>query len=197
MGELTKSLLSAVAVAITVFAFLPYIRGILRGTFKPHVFSWVIWGVTTLVVFFAQWQAKGGVGTYAIGVSALLTLLIAGLAFVRRADTSITSLDWTFFVAALASLPLWFWTTDPTAAVVLLTIVDVLGFGPTVRKVYDQPHAESAGFFALFMLRNALVILALENYSVATVLFPAAVAVACGVVVGLMMIRRRAAVVPR
>ena len=37
-----KELLSAVAIALTFVAFLPYIRSILTNKTKPHVFSWLI-----------------------------------------------------------------------------------------------------------------------------------------------------------
>jgi len=46
-------------------------------------------------------------------------------------------------------------------------------------------------FFALFAVRNVLVILALESYSVTTVLFPAVIAVACVSLVAMVRYRRR------
>jgi hypothetical protein len=95
-----------------------------------------------------------------------------------------------FFVAALCALPCWFFTNDPLWAVVTLTIVDLMGFGPTIRKAYDHPHEESAIFFALSALRNLLVILALQNYSLTTVLFPAAVGFACLLLALLWFIER-------
>jgi uncharacterized protein with PQ loop repeat len=49
-----KELLGMIAIALTLVAFLPYIRSIFRGKTRPHVFSWVIWGSTTFVVFLAQ-----------------------------------------------------------------------------------------------------------------------------------------------
>lgn len=188
---LYKEILSAIAIALTFAAFVPYIRAILGGTTRPHVFSWVIWGSTTFVVFLAQIEGKAGVGAWPIGVSGSITLFIACLAYVRRADITITKTDWLFFIPALSSLPLWYVTSDPLWAVVILTIVDVLGFGPTVRKAYSFPHSESLLFFALFAVRNVLVILALESYSVTTVLFPAVIAVACVSLMAMVRYRRR------
>jgi len=46
-----KETLSALATGLTLLAFLPYILRILSGTVRPHVFSWVIWGTTTFIVF--------------------------------------------------------------------------------------------------------------------------------------------------
>ena len=193
MGTMSyKEILSAIAVALTFAAFVPYIRAIVSGTTRPHIFSWVIWGTTTFVVFLAQLEGKGGVGAWPIGVSGIITIFIAFLAYVKRADITITKTDWLFFVLAMSSLPLWYVTSDPFWAVVILTIVDVLGFGPTVRKAYSFPHSESLLFFALFAARNLLVIMALEYYSVTTALFPAVIAAACILLIAMLTYRRRA-----
>jgi len=186
-----KELLSALAIALTLLAFFPYIRSILNDEIKPHVFSWIIWGTTTFVVFLAQLDDDGGVGAWPIGVSGIITIFIAFLAFVKRADIAITGIDWLFFIAALSSLPLWYFTADPLSAVIILTVVDVLGFGPTVRKAYGYPHSESIFFFFLFFARNLIVIMALENYSITTVLFPAVIAAACLLLIILIAYRRR------
>ena len=187
-----KEILSAIAIALTLVAFVPYIRTIIGGTTKPHVFSWIIWGSTTSIVFLATLEGKGGVGAWPIGVSGIITIFIAFLAYVKRADISITKSDWIFFVSALSSLPLWYFTSDPLWAVVILTTVDVLGFWPTVRKAYTFPHSESLLFFTLFAARNLLVIMALENYSITTVLFPAVIAAACTLLIVMLAYRRRA-----
>lgn len=84
-----KEILSAIAIVLTFIAFYPYLRGILQGNIKPHVFSWVIWGTTTFVAFFAQLKAQGGVGAWPIGVSGAITILIAISAYVKRADVAI------------------------------------------------------------------------------------------------------------
>ena len=142
-----KEILTAVAIVLTLIAFFPYIRSILKGHVKPHVFSWVIWGTTTFVIFLAQLEGKGGVGAWPIGISGIITLFIACLGFIKRSDIIITRTDWVFFTLAMSSLPFWYFTSDPLWAVIILTTVDILGFGPTVRKAYVTPYSESLLFF--------------------------------------------------
>lgn len=187
-----RQTLSAVAIALTFIAFLPYIRSIQRGETRSHVFSWVIWRLTTFVAFFAQLAGQAGIGAWPIGVSGVISIYIALLAWARRADTEITRLDWFFFLGALSALPFWFFTADPLWAVVILTTVDLAGFGPTIRRAYFHPYGERLLFFGLFAARNTLVILALEHYSLTTVLFPAAVAIACVLLIAMIFIRRKA-----
>ncbi|MEO9601453.1 hypothetical protein [Parasphingorhabdus sp.] len=189
---LSKELLSGLAVILTFVAFAPYVRAIMRGETKPHVFSWFIWGAGTTVVFVAQMSDGAGVGAWPIGVSGLITIFVAFLALRKSADLSIVPLDWFFLVLALSALPLWILTSTPLAAVIILTIVDILGFGPSVRKAYHLPMEENVLFFLLGALRNGVVVAALENYSWTTVLFPAAVGIACVLFAALIAIRRLA-----
>ena len=191
-----KEVLSAVAITLTLIAFFPYIRSIVKGQVKPHVFSWVIWGTTTFVVFLAQLEGNGGVGAWPIGVSGIITIFIAFLALIKRSDITITRTDWVFFTLAISSLPFWYFTSDPLWAVIILTIVDVLGFGPTIRKAYVMPYSESLLFFALFSARNFIVIMALEYYSVTTVLFPAVIAIACILLMVIIAYRRQVLTMP-
>lgn len=186
-----KALLGAAATVLTFAIFVPYIRSIGRGTTRPHVFSWVVWALGTFIVFLAQLAGGAGVGAWPIGISAAITGWIAWLAWRRRGDVTITRTDWACFAAALAALPCWVFTDDPLWAVVILTAVDLVGFGPTLRHAWSDPHAESASFFALAAVRNALVVLALEHYSWTTVLFPAAVGVGCLLLAGVVVDRRR------
>ena len=188
---LYKEILSFVAIVLTLAAYIPYIRAIFSGTIKPHVFSWVIWGATTLLAFLAQLEANGGVGAWPIGVSGSITIFIACLAYLKRADVTITKSDWLFFVAAMSSLPLWYLTSDPLWAVVMLTSVGVLGCGPTIRKAYHFPYSESLLFFGLFAVRNLLVMMAFENYSMTTLLFPAVIATVCVLLMMMIAYRRR------
>ncbi|QDU51246.1 hypothetical protein [Gimesia panareensis] len=191
MDSRIKLLFSGLAIAVTLMAFVPYIRGILAGRIKPHLFSWLIWGTTTLIVFFAQLEAKGGAGAWPIGVSGTITVYIAFLSYVKRADISITRVDKLFFSAALLSIPCWYFTSNPLWAVVLLTTIDLLGFGPTIRKAYDRPYEESLLFIFLFFVRNTFALLALESYSLTTVLFPLSISVICLFLVILISYRRR------
>ncbi len=181
---------SLAAIILTFVSYAPYIIDIRKGVMKPHFFSWVIWSITTSVVFFAQVSAEGGAGAQPTGVSAVITLYVTWLAWRLHGDIAITRADWAFLWAALASLPLWYFTADPLGSVVILTVVDVLGFGPTLRKLYSHPHEESPLFYFLFALRSAISLLALESRTLTTMLFPIAMVASCILVCALLWWRR-------
>ncbi len=187
---LIKELLSGLAIVLTLVAYIPYILSIQKGKSKPHVFSWVIWGLTTLLVSFAQFADGGGLGAWPITVSGMVAFYVAVLAYVKKADTSRTVIDWLFLSVALISLPLWYLAQSPLIAVLILTFVDTLGFGPTFRKSYSLPYSESLLFFVIMAVRNAIAILALENISITTVLFPAMTVFMCSLLILMVKVRR-------
>lgn len=180
------------SIVLTVVAYIPYVSAIRSGTVVLHFFSWLIWSLTTAIVFFAQLAADGGYGAWPTGVSALITLYVTSLAYMRRTDISITRADRVFLCGALSALPVWIFTRDPLWSVVILTTVDVLGFGPTLRKAWNRPREESVQFYLLFAIRNALSIPALVSRNPTTLLFPVAMIVSCGFVCVLLWWRRRA-----
>lgn len=185
-----KELLAAVAIVLTVTMYAPYIRSIHAEHTRPHVFSWLIWSLSAFVVFAAQLVDKGGAGAWPIGVSGLVTAYVAVLAYRNRADTSATRTDWIFLAIALAALPCWLLTSNPLLTVLLLTGVELTGFGPTFRAVMTRPHDEHIGFYSLAAMRSALTVAALENYSLVTTLFPAAKGVVSVMLVALIVYRR-------
>jgi hypothetical protein len=186
-----KELLGTLAVIISIAAFVPYIRSILQGTTKPHVFSWIIWGSTTFIVFLAQFADKGGAGTWSIGISGLITFYVAWLAYQKKSDSSATRSDWFFFTMAMLAIPFWYLTSNPLSAVLLLTAIDIIGYLPTLRKAYAKPFEEQTLLYNVISVRNLIAITALEHYSLATVLFPALTTFANLVLVGIVYARRR------
>lgn len=129
-------------------------------------------------------------------MSGLITLYIAWLALqhVRSAGeqrVQIIRSDWLFFSLALLALPLWLLSVNPLWAVLLLTLVDVLGFAPTFRKAYRFPYEEQLIFYMLITLRNLLALSALQHYSVTTVFFPLVMAITCMLFILMVVYRRR------
>lgn len=185
-----KTIFGFLSMVLTFVAFYPYIHSIFLNITKPHIFSWLIWGISTILVFLAQFKDSGAAGAIPIGVSGIITLYIAWLSYVKRTDLSIHKIDWVFLISALLSVPVWYITSNPLWAVVILTTIDTLGFGPTVRKAYEDPFKEDILFYALFVVRNLLMIVAMEQYSLTTMLFPIVTGLGCLLLIALIIYRR-------
>ena len=185
-----KELLGTLAVVISIVAFIPYIKSIIAGNTRPHLFSWIIWGIITSIIFFAQISEGGGSGAWATGVSAIFTLLIAFLAYRYKSDVSITKTDWCFFITALCTIPLWLFLHNPLLSVVILLMIDCLGFIPTLTKTYRKPYQEHLLIFYLGILGDITSMLALQSYSLTTILFPIITLLQCVVLISTASIRR-------
>jgi len=185
---------ATLAIVITVAIFTPYLIGIWRGTLRPHVISWVIWGLTTLLVGGGQWLAGAGVGAAPILLSGILSSVVAGLAILLRRrgslDAGVTRFDGWCLGIVLACIPLWLATSEERWSILVLTAIDLIGFAPTVRMAWRNPHAESAMLFAAFALRNAVALAAVESAHLSTVIFPVVIGIASAGMVALILIRR-------
>jgi hypothetical protein len=174
---------------VSLAAFIPYGLGIYKGRVRPHLFTWLIWSIVTIIVTAGQLVAGAG-------PSAWCTAMIAGtciatlVASFYRGDPSRKLSDWLFLVAALAAVPVWALTADPTAAVCLVTFIELAGYGPTVRKIYVDPRSESLTYFLLAILKYALAVLALESWSIAAAIYPT-VTLCAAVSVSMLIIARR------
>ncbi|MBI4087819.1 hypothetical protein HY418_00340 [Candidatus Kaiserbacteria bacterium] len=178
------------ASALGLIGFVPYFRDILRGSTKPHPFSWFVWGLVSGVAFFAQLSGGGGIGAWVTGVGALGCFTVAVLAL-SRGEKRIVALDWWSFMGALAALVLWQLTDNPLSATILVMLTDALASIPTFHKAYLRPQEETVATYAFGTVGFSFGLLGLRSFNLTTVLFPAYVALANAGLVALLLIRRR------
>ncbi len=184
-------IISAVAgVALSVFGYGVYFRGIFKGVFKPHAFTWLIWGVLTWIAFVAQVQDGAGVGAWVTAVMGIASVLIFVLALVRG-EKNITTSDWISLVSAGIALLVWLVTSQPLISVCIAILIDNLGLYPTLRKSWHKPYQESLINTYAAALKFVFALIALENYSLLTWLYPASLVLANVGTIVLLEYRRR------
>lgn len=183
-----KEMLGIVAIVIAIAQTVPYIIDILRGTTKPHLYTYLVWAIVTTLAFFGQYAAGGGPGSWTTGVMAILTILVFLLCF-KYGTKDVTSLDSIFLAGALIAIIPWLITDNPLYSVLLATLVDVLAFFPTIRKTYNDPGSETLISYVLNLVRHPISILALTAYSVTTIVYPASLLVMNIVLVLVILLR--------
>lgn len=179
-----------ISVLFTVLSAAPYIYFILKDRIKPHVFSWFIWGTLTAIGFAAQHSEGAGPGAWATGAASIACFSVTLLAL-QRGERSITRSDWISFLAALAAIPLWYFIKDPLGAVIMISLIDVLGYYPTIRKSYYKPHEELIFTHFIGTIKYAFSLLAMEQWILTTWLYPAAISTANIVLVIMLIVRRK------
>jgi uncharacterized membrane protein YhfC len=178
------------ATAIALISYIPYFRDIIARRTRPHAFTWLIWGTLTAIAFVGQLVGHAGPGAWVTAFTALVCLVIAGIA-VFDGERDIMRLDWIAFAGAGIALICWFLTRGPLLSVILITVIDNLGFVPTLRKSYERPYEETMSTYAMSGLKWILGLIALERFTVTTALFPLAIVIASWLFVVMLLIRRR------
>lgn len=187
-----KETIGILSLIISAIHYAPYLYAICKKRVRPHAFSRLIWGLTAGIAFFGQIASGGGAGAWATGVIALASLLIAALSYNGcRRCRQITRGDWAALAVALFAMPLWLVTRDPLWSVTLVTVVNVVGYAPTFRKSWALPHEEMIYAFSIGCLKAVVSLLALEQYSVTTMIYPLSFCVCDAVLVAVLLWRRR------
>ena len=184
-----KSLFSVLAVVLTLVAYIPYLRSILKGQTKPHMYSWLVWFVDSLIIFILQLTNNAGPGAYVTLAAAVMCFIVLILSF-SKGTKDIKKVDGIFLITAFIALGLWWFAKQPLLSAILITGVDLFGFAPTVRKAWRAPNSETATFYFINSIRFVLAILALSQYSIINMIYPATWLVANGLF-GISLVLRR------
>ena len=183
-------LLGVLAAVVGLVGFFPYYRDIIKGSTKPHAFSWLIWGLVQAIAFFAQLSKGGGAGAWLTGVGGSACLIIFVIALFRG-EKEIVLLDKICLVLALFGIVLWATTSSPLGAVIIAVLVDAIGFVPTYRKAFKKPKGETPMTYALSGAGFAISLFALQAINFTTVLYPASLVLTNFAFVIMVMIRRK------
>jgi len=49
-----KNILGIIATVLVFIGYIPYLRDIVKGKTKPHIYSWFLWCFVTLIAFALQ-----------------------------------------------------------------------------------------------------------------------------------------------
>ena len=166
-----KFYISTAAIILTFVGYYPYFRDLFRGAIRPHLFSWLIWGIVTGIIFALQVSAGAGLGAYVTLAVAIISFAIFYFS-IKKGTRDIAAIDIVFLVLALLSIPLWLVVKQPVLSIILLSSIDMLGFLPTIRKSWKDPYSETLSLYVITTVRHSFSILGLVEYNIVTLLFP-------------------------
>ncbi len=170
--ELAKTILGYVATLLVFIGYIPYIKDVVAGKTKPHIYSWILWGLVTAIAFALQYSAGAGSGSFVTLAAALMCGVVIVLSLKAKSQVKIVLIDTVFLLLAFLAIALWLVAKQPVLSAVLVTAIDVLGFLPTVRKSWHEPESETVSFYFLNTARFMLSVVALQSYSIVTTLYP-------------------------
>jgi hypothetical protein len=205
-----KDLMGALAVVIAVVAYAIYAWQTLRGEARPHPLSWLIFGILTGTGYLVQLDQAAGPGSWVMGVTTIVCLLLCLMSF-AKGERVFPWYEWAFLAAAAIVFGFYLWSRSPVLvaetlsgpareriiangpaiSAVLASLVNVIGFGPTVTKAWSRPHSDSVTTFMLNSVKFVPSFFAMKSLSVATCVLPATLVVANAAVAAVIYARRR------
>lgn len=182
----------ALSILMMVLSRANYFNSIFGGKTHPHAFSWLIWGAISSIGFAAQVAEGAGAGSWARGFGAATSFMLVIVALMFKGEQNIRRSDWVTLAVAMLAIPLWIATKTPVWSVVLVCIIDTLGYAPTVRKSWTKPHEESARSYMLSAISAAFSLMAIEHYTLSTWLYSAVLTWSNGSMALYLLARRKA-----
>lgn len=185
-----KEIIAVIAALLAIGGNAPYLAQVVKGSVRPHPYSWLVWSVVSCIVFFGQVAKGAGVGAIPTGASEIFTVIIF-LFSLKYGFRKIRPVDTAFLVVALLGLVPWVLTRDPTVSVIIAVSIDLVAFVPTLRKTWAYPQSEAPVLYASNVLRHALALFSLQSYNLATMLHSVAMITVNSVMVGILFVRKK------
>lgn len=180
---------------IVVTGNAAYAVDTVRGKTQPNRVTWMLWALAPMIAFAAE--VAQGVGlnavlTLAVGIGPLL--VVAASFLDPKAYARVTPFDAGCGVLSLIALVAWAATGRGNVAILLSVLADFLAAIPTIRKAYRYPHTEHAAAFLSGVAGAAITLLTIqpEDWSFATVAFPAYILLDSGLIACLILLPRPA-----
>jgi len=166
-----KLIISLIATTLTVYAYIPYFRDIFRNKTKPHLYTWLVWAITEGTATVAIWRGGGNYAVFSFVAGTILVVSICVLSL-KYGTKNITRSDTIVLVAALLAIVIWWKLESPLLAVLMVAVIDGLGFIPTFRKSFEEPWSETLSFWFIMSMINVLIIISIEEYNLTTITYP-------------------------
>jgi len=166
-----KVLLVIIASLLAIIGNISYLKDALAGRVRPHPYTWFIWSIVSMTTFFGGLAKGAGIGAIPTGIAEAFTIVIFLLSLkylFQDRGLHIRKIDNYFLAAALLGLIPWALTKDPTISVVIVVLIDVIAFIPTLRKTWMHPETEKPLLYGMNVGRHILTLFSLGSYNIAT-----------------------------
>ncbi len=159
-----KEIIAGIAVTLTFIAYIPYYRDILQGKTRPHIYSWSLWSLLTVLIVILQIKGGAGPATWVTAAAGLMCSGVVALS-IRNGKRDITRSDTAVAILSLLAIVFWLAAKQLVVSITLTIIADMLAFIPTVRKSYYFPYTETLSLYFTNTLRFCLTLFAVGQYT--------------------------------
>ncbi len=181
---------SIIASALLGVGYFSYFKDIFLKKTKPHLYTWLVWGITQGTATVALWHGGGGLGVVSLSVGTFLVCMIFLLSF-KYGTKNITRFDTFVLISALLAIFVWWQMDNPLLAVFMVSVIDGLGYIPTFRKTFANPWSETTFFWATMIFVDILAMFSNSQYNFLTMTYLTTLMVLNFVVLMICVYRRK------
>ena len=174
---------------VGIACFVPFIRDIFRGSTQPHSYTWFIWTILQTTGVIAMLSAGAGIGAASLAIGAGLCAFIFLLSL-KYGTHNIKTFDTICLIGALIAIAVYFLLHDALLSVIIVSLTDFIGFLPTFRKSYEEPHTETAVTYVLSSISSVLALGALVQFTLTTSLYLISLIITNGLCALIILMRR-------
>jgi len=143
LGADMRPILGVLSAVLSIMAYVPYMRDILRGKTQPQRACWLIWSLLCTMAFGAQYAEGATTTLWFAGaqVAGTLTVFLMSITYARGAF--LTRPDERVVWIAVVGLVIWYFTEDAAYTLALTITISLLGGLLTLAKAYCRPGSET------------------------------------------------------
>ncbi len=182
-------MLSILSGILTLFAYVPYVRAILRRETIPNSVSWWIWGCTGLILA-STYYATGSTAALGLAIGATAGQILTALLSLKYGTGKPGLMDLLCIAGAVAALLVWYFTHDALLPHLMTVAMDFFAWLPTFRKTLAHPGKEDRLSWMLWTAGAVIALTSATQWTVAEVTYPVYVVITDSVVM-LLTFRKR------
>jgi len=165
------NILIGISSILLVVGILPYLIGVVKGTTRPKIVTWIIWSSLTGIACAAAISEKQYPTAILLSLSSLGTLLVAILGW-KNGDKKIERLDIICLVGAIIGLIMWQIFNSPAIAVLATIAIDLIGGVPTLVHSWVKPEEEAWATFFLSFAGALCTLIVVDSWVITAFAYP-------------------------
>jgi len=170
-----EQLFTAISGLTIAIAYIPFIKGTIRGSVLPNRASWIVWFVQDVLIAASAIMAGAGPAAVMPVVWGLGAAIVLVLSLTKGTRGVFTVLEKACLVLSGLGLFLWATTGSPRLALVASVSAACIGGIPTVVKAWTKPWTEPMSGWLLLILGTVFSALAIQEWTFDSGLLPVAI----------------------
>lgn len=170
LPESVQYVLGAIAAALIIAAFIPYIIATVKKIITPHPLTWIGWALLIGTSFVSQVIEKGfELNQIPVCVSVTGCITIGSLSI---KNGNIKPVDWLCLSLGILCAFVYITTKNPWLTTILAMVADTLVAIPTLHSAWINPQAEKSSAWKIGAVAYFITMIACVGHSWLYALFP-------------------------